>query len=338
MRIRRILWPTDFSECATAALDHAVRMASWHHAALELLHVTVLGDEDPFRPPDRLPDRRSIHRRLRRVPAKEAPRQVAAHASAPIEVRRHQLRAHAAAAEILRFTTEKAVDLVVIGGHGQSGFRRAFLGSVAEEVVRLAACPVLTVREPPGAHSNSIVVPIDFSEHSATALRAARGLASVNTGRLDLIHVVEPLSGPRDPGTRGEFVPPEGGQRNTVPEGGQRNTVPEGGQRNTVPGGRRALAGVADRLAEFADEVLGRPRVEYRVEVIEGIAAASITAHAANTRAELIVIATHGLTGQRHFLLDTVTEKVVRTATCPVLTIKGPHAPDAHEGAAAGLA
>ncbi len=302
MRISRILWTTDFSECASAALDHAVRMASWHHAALDLLHVAVLGGEDPFQPPDRLPDRQSIHRRLQRVQKKEATRQIVARSGAPIEVQRHQRRAVAAAAEILRFTTEKPVDLVVIGGHGRSGFRRAFLGNVAEEVVRLAACPVLTVRGPAGAPNNSIVVPIDFSEHSATALRAARGMAVAHGSRLDLIHVVEPVAGPHEPEPRG------------------------------------SLEGIADRLADFADEVLGRPRVDYHVEVILGIAAASITAHAASSGAELIVIATHGLTGQRHFLLDTVTEKVVRTAACPVLTIKGPHAPDAHEGAAAGLA
>lgn len=307
MRIRRILWPTDFSQCATAALDHAVRMASWNHAALELLHVAVLGDEDLFRPPDRLPDRAEIHRRLRQIPARETTRQIATRGGAPIEVGRHRCRAHAAAPEILRFATEKAVDLVVIGGHGQSGFRRAFLGSVAEEVVRLAACPVLTVRQPvidyAATAKSRVVVPVDFSDHSATALRAARGLAVVHGSRLDLLHVVEPVTGPQETGARGT-----------------------------------SLARIADRLADFADEVLGRPRVEYHVEVIEGIAAASITAYAASSRAELIVITTRGLTGQRHFLLDSVTEKIVRTATCPVLTIKGPHAPDAHEGAAAGLA
>ena len=303
MRVRRILWPTDFSDCASAALDHAVRMASLHQASLHLLHVAVLGDEDPFQPPG-LPDREQVLSRLDRAPSREAGPRVAAGAAAP-EIRHHLRRAHAAAPEILRFIAEKDVDVVVIGGHGQHGFRRSFLGSVAEEVVRLAACPVLTVRGALETHAGSgaVAVPIDFSEHSAVALRAANGLAAVHDSRLDLLHVVEPVTGPRGPGSR------------------------------TASRDR-----ITDRLAEFADEALGRPRVEYRVEVIEGIAAASITAYAAGSPAELIVIATHGLTGQRHFLLGSVTEKVVRTAACPVLTIKGPRAPDAHEGAAAGLA
>ncbi len=305
MRIRRILWPTDFSQCATAALDHALRMASWHHAAIELLHVVVLGDEDPFRPPDRLPDRSEIQRRLRRIPATETILQIAPGAGEPIEIRRHHCRAHDAASEILRFVTEKAVDLVVLGGHGQSGFRRSFLGSVAEEVVRLAPCPVLTVRDGDragGTPGSPVVVPIDFSVGSAAALRAARELAVAQGSPLDIIHIVEPVLGPHNPETGA------------------------------------SLARTAERLTAFADEALGRPRIDHGVEIIEGIAAASITARAANSSAEMIVITTQGLTGERHFLLDSVTEKVVRTATCPVLTLKGPLAPDAHEGAAAGLA
>ncbi len=317
MRIRKILWPTDFSECAGAAFDHAIRMASRHHAALDLLHVAVLSEEDPFLPPDRLPGREEIRRRLRQVAAREKTRQIAASAATPIEIGRHQRRARAAAPEILRFATEHAADLIVIGGHGRRGFRQNFLGNVVEEVVRLAACPVLTVREPDlraegapggtrraeGAPGGTLVVPVDFSEHSAAALRAAKGLSVVHGGRLDLVHVVEPVTGPRDAGT-----------------------------------GKAPLERIEGRLAAFADEVLGRPRVDFRVEVIEGIAAASITAYAESSKADLIAIATQGLTGLRQFLLDSVTEKIVRTATCPVLTIKGPRAPDAHEGAAAGLA
>ncbi len=313
MQIRRILWPTDFSECAGVALDHAIRMASRHHAALDLLHVAVLSEEDPFLPPDRLPARKEVRRRLQVIAAREKARQMVVGTAAPIEIRRHQHRAKAAAPEILRFAIEHAVDLIVIGGHGQGGFRRYFLGSVAEEVVRLAACPVLTVREPVdwqasdgcggSAPNGPLVVPIDFSEHSAAALRAAKGLTVVHGGRLDLVHVVEPVAGPHDAGT-----------------------------------GNAPLGRIEDQLKTFANEVLGRPKVDFHVEVIEGIAAPSITAYAASSRADLIMIATHGFTGLRQFLLDTVAEKVVRTATCPVLTIKGPRAPDAHEGAAAGLA
>lgn len=50
--------------------------------------------------------------------------------------------------EITRFVDDNGVDLVVVGTHGRTGFAHLLLGSVAERVVRLAPCPVLTVRVP----------------------------------------------------------------------------------------------------------------------------------------------------------------------------------------------
>jgi nucleotide-binding universal stress UspA family protein len=53
-----------------------------------------------------------------------------------------------AADEIIRISEETKADLVVIATHGQTGWRRLVFGSVAEKVVRLAPCPVLTIRAP----------------------------------------------------------------------------------------------------------------------------------------------------------------------------------------------
>ena len=50
--------------------------------------------------------------------------------------------------EIVALAQDKRADLIVIGTHGRGGVNRALLGSVADRVVRLASCPVLTVREP----------------------------------------------------------------------------------------------------------------------------------------------------------------------------------------------
>ena len=58
--------------------------------------------------------------------------------------------------------------------------------------------------------------------------------------------------------------------------------------------------------------------------VIEGRAARDIVKFAKTDRSDLIVIATLGLTGFEHFLLGSITEKVVRLAPCPVLTVKTP--------------
>jgi nucleotide-binding universal stress UspA family protein len=50
--------------------------------------------------------------------------------------------------EIVALATDERADLVVIGTHGRGGVNRALLGSVADRVVRLSPCPVLTIREP----------------------------------------------------------------------------------------------------------------------------------------------------------------------------------------------
>jgi nucleotide-binding universal stress UspA family protein len=67
----------------------------------------------------------------------------------PKELRARQIIVLGGAAdEIIRITEEEKVDLIVIATHGQTGWRHMIFGSVAEKVVRLAPCPVLTIRAP----------------------------------------------------------------------------------------------------------------------------------------------------------------------------------------------
>lgn len=311
MRIRKILWPTDFSACAGAALSHAIYVAHRHGAALELLHVVVLHDHDPFHPTYHFPDREAIFQRLESLAAAGMKEQLSAHDGAALAIGEHQTRAVDAAPDILRFAADRDVDLIVMGGHGRRGLRRFVLGSVAEEVVRLARCPVMTVREqdpprPPGIRR--IVAPVDFSEHGAAAFKAALAIARIHGAELDLLHVVEA------PVYRQYHEPRSAAAGST----------------SLVDRARRSL----ERFILETEE----PEVPTRMQAVEGIAAPSITAYAARTGADLIVIATHGLTGLEHFLLGSIAEKVVRTAVCPVLTLKGPPGPDAHEAMAAGLA
>src|SRR5690606_34769986 len=111
-----------------------------------------------------------------------------------VVVKRAVVRDVAAAPAILQYARDQEMDLVVMGTHGRRGLRRLFLGSVAEEVVRLSVCPVLTVHAGPirsEALFGDILVPIDFSPHSKAALRAAASLAPELGASLDLLHVVE---------------------------------------------------------------------------------------------------------------------------------------------------
>lgn len=141
----RILVPTDFSPCARAAWRLAQRLARPLGSELILLNVIVRGTvwgESPLNP-DRM-------RELFGDPDRRAERELDEWAS---EARAAGLRVAMviregpAHEEIVAMAQERSADLVVIGTHGRGGARRALLGSVADKVVRLAPCPVLTVRD-----------------------------------------------------------------------------------------------------------------------------------------------------------------------------------------------
>jgi nucleotide-binding universal stress UspA family protein len=138
-----------------------------------------------------------------------------------------------------------------------------------------------------------LVVPVDFSEHAEAALDAALALAKTSKATVHLVHAYEiPL------GT----IPPYGVE------------VPQA-----------LLIGVRDaaarRLEKAADKVRASG-VACEAHLSHGPTATTIAETAKQLGADLIVMGTRGLTGLKHVLLGSVAERVVRTAPCPVLTLK----------------
>jgi nucleotide-binding universal stress UspA family protein len=139
--LRTILCPTDFSKTSKHAFQMACTLA-WDYAA----HVIVLHVVEP--PPFvsfgelekalQLPEgyRRELEESLRRFQSPE-----------PVSIE-HCLYTGHPAKEILSLARERHCDAIVMGTHGRTGLGRLLLGSVAEEVVRKAPCPVLTVKIP----------------------------------------------------------------------------------------------------------------------------------------------------------------------------------------------
>lgn len=142
----------------------------------------------------------------------------------------------------------------------------------------------------PGA--GSILVPIDFSEHSQRALTYAGALARNSKAAVILLHVVEPVAMPDF-----EFHP--------------------------LMRERDDLAKSANkRLGLLAGKVgLGGPHV-FKTVVRHGTPFYEITDAARTLKVDLIVIATHGYTGIKHVVLGSTAERVVRHATCPVLVVR----------------
>lgn len=141
---KRICCAVDLSEPSRVALDQAVGAAKRLGAELTLVHVFVP-------PPPAASDVLVSSRELARTEEREAQEALArwrddAARDAGIPVRAVVLSGDPPA-EIARWAREQACDVIVVGTHGRSGFRRLVLGSVAERVVRHAPCSVLVARE-----------------------------------------------------------------------------------------------------------------------------------------------------------------------------------------------
>lgn len=146
--IKHVLVATDFSAPSETALNYARAMARAFGAKLHVMHVfeplwitsadVVGGGVSLAGMIQGLED--SARKQLNDAVTEEDRREL--HADAVL------LTSESPAREIADYASQQKVDLVVIGTHGRSGLSRMLIGSVAEKVVRLAPCPVLTVHYP----------------------------------------------------------------------------------------------------------------------------------------------------------------------------------------------
>ncbi len=146
LTLKRILCPVDFSELSLNALTFAVDLASKFQAELHLLHVFEGYDAISLNPetamipmPQWLTELRKVcHEKLAALPNADLA------ARCPSIVRAH--REGPAIHEILEYAAHQKIDLIVLATHGRTGIKHLLMGSVAENVVRSASCPVLTIR------------------------------------------------------------------------------------------------------------------------------------------------------------------------------------------------
>ena len=130
---RRVLFPTDFSPSSLHALRYAEEMARRFEAELLVLFVDFAPSLYDASQDDVPASKRAIERAI------EVLRSRSVHASGVY-------RRGAAADEIVRAAAAEKADLIIMSTHGRTGLTHALMGSVAESVVRRAACPVMTVR------------------------------------------------------------------------------------------------------------------------------------------------------------------------------------------------
>jgi universal stress protein A len=147
--ITTILLPTDGSECSKKAMAYALFFSKLCGARVVGLYVTRQRWEWRREPGFAEIGRGEIVQKIRREDEEEERGilQEIADAAAPLGVAvETRIVTGTPVEQILRLAKELAVDLIIMGTHGRTGFSHVFMGSVAETVVRRAPCPVLTVR------------------------------------------------------------------------------------------------------------------------------------------------------------------------------------------------
>jgi len=302
MTLENVLIPTDFSACADHALSHAVEVADRFDAQLHILHVVNELDPDWYG----ITDAQERAVKLRDQIKSEARERLEELAPGKdlhdFETIVSLQLSFDVADSINEYVQEREIDLVVMGTHGRQGIDRLMLGNVANKIIRHTPCPVMTIREEvPWTEEeeevvyNDILAPIDFSDHSREALRVSKSSANRYEARLHQLFVAEQRTVPTfsDTGIPGVSVA---------------ETDPE------------ILANAEEGLQKLSENV-GGPEVESAYHVREGDVSRDIVDFAETNGVNLIVMATRGLTGINRFLLGSNTERIVRVAPCPVLTI-----------------
>jgi nucleotide-binding universal stress UspA family protein len=318
----RVLVPLDGSRFAEAALPLAAAVSRASGASLELVSaydpvppplptgaegaaMAVPVGPDPFGAVpvtageigESLRDERTTYLR-------DAARRVREAADAEAEVALLDGRADRAILERVKST---GADLVVMATHGRGPMERAWLGSVADSLVRQLQVPVLLVRPVEGEREGAalavpatvrrVVVTLDGSELAETVLEPAVRLAGALAVPVVLLRVV---------GTRG------GIESTYLPHAAEATREHVRKERTEATG---YLDGVARRL-----EGMGAEGVEQRVE--EGSAARAILQAMDPDGADVVAMATHGRGGVRRLVLGSVSDKVVRAAVGPVLLVR----------------
>lgn len=300
VEIKNVLFATDFSDASEAALPYVAALSLRYGSTIHLAH--ILPDVTLLRPG--APD-----------PAVIGSIYEDAHSGAQEKMQRLADRLkgfphatyvrHGETCEVLsEIIDEHNIDLVIAGTHGRTGLGKLVMGSVAEEILRQASCPVLTVgpkvigtivptprrdRELPPAQIDvrQVLYATDFKQESVEAVSHAISLAREFRTRLTLLHVIEDY----------------------------------GDHLHERPG---PIDSVLQRLQALVPEDAG---LRYPPEILAqfGVPAESILQAASERDADLIVLGVRPANG--HLAVAThfgraVAHKIIVGAHCPVLTVR----------------
>jgi nucleotide-binding universal stress UspA family protein len=316
LRVQNILVPVEIDANATPVVTWAVLLARALNSRLTLLHVNEAFEPLKQRPAFAGSSRNSTVTEEWRYNYEQATRlelaSLVEQYCTGVAVETVLLEGRAPQS-ILRHLEKTSFDLLVMGTHGKPWYQRLLLGSTVEAVVRAASVPVLIVRNiaatPNPPRLKKLLLPTDFSVSGTVGEEWGLLLAAHGVEEVVLVHVIEnPLLDVYHPDAA------ELDLRKVMEESRQHPP------RSAQPFWDHAHRVAHEKLTHLRQPLLGALR-QVEVQVRDGGAAAEILKAAGSEDPDLIVIATHGRTGVRRLLLGSVTEKVMRTAPCPVLAV-----------------
>jgi nucleotide-binding universal stress UspA family protein len=299
MEPRTILVPLDGSTFAEQALPLAVSLAGSTRSRIVLVLVQdiPLWPDELARSETVMAMRRILHAEdeayLRTIQQRyQRPEQVIDIVTLPGELRQ-------VGETLSLFTQEAGVSLVVLATHGRGGVKRAWLGSVADYLVRHVHVPVVLTRPgcAPAPEAGRILVPLDGSPLAETALEEACTIAAGSQQEVTLVQVVPPVM-------------------RTI----SALEVAYAGFDEELTSMHRAAA--EDYLDDVEERVRARGLRCTGLTVLGPNVAEAILELARPGPVALIAIATHGRGGVRRLVLGSIADKIVRAAEVPVLVYR----------------
>lgn len=149
IRVKQILYATDFSTYSTAAYFHAVSLAEAYKAHLTIVYVFTPGKEGQTSA-----DRSFWQQQLESVRPTNTSISVS-----------HVLLEGDPAEQIVQYAANNRINLIVMGTHGRNGVERQLMGSVAEQVLREASSSVLVIKLPKGADAHEADMSLSAQSH-----------------------------------------------------------------------------------------------------------------------------------------------------------------------------
>jgi len=301
MKLKKIIWATDGSQESDTALDYAKYIAGKSGAEVIGVHVVPM-------PVQLLLD----NMRESNAEIREWRLKIESNATKKFEEVNEELQKTGIkfdgvilkgipSDKIKEFAKRKKADLIVMGKHGHGFFESMVAGSETVRLLKSSPVPVLAVKSKKNknkAEFKNILVPIDLSEESDSALTYALEIAQLTGAKITVIFVLRLDMYAQD--------------------------IPAGALELVIEQSIKSLKNRASRIKKRFESKRGASKnIQMKTEVIHGMSeAVTISQYVAKNNTDLIIIHTHGRTGLTRFLLGSVTERVLSGAQCSVLAMR----------------